>query len=267
MQSSYNFIRASNASLEGKREITTKYNSTKVVVNEEEKEDIIPSQEYIEQKGEEILESYRERCAQVLNSAQERAEEILENAKSSAEAIEKTSYENGYLQGKSNGYEDGYKEGYSKAQDECYKEISTLINRAETILLSSNKQYEEYLKEKEKCILDLALNMAKIIAKKEFEKTESILSMINPLLEEAKGEENIVIRCNSKYIELLESKKDYFIKYYRLKGEIFILEDPLMELGNITIENKNGKSVVGSDIAIEKIEEIIKEYSLGGQND
>ena len=40
-----------------------------------------------------------------------------------------------------------------------------------------------------------------------------------------------------------------------------------MDIGNISVENKNGKSIIGSDLAIEKIEEMINEYSLGGYND
>ena len=68
-------------------------------------------------------------------------------------------------------------------------------------------------------------------------------------------------------INLTICKKSYFIQNYRLKGDIFVLEDPLMDIGNISVENKNGKSIIGSDLAIEKIEEMINEYSLGGYND
>ena len=57
--------------------------------------------------------------------------------------------------------------------------------------------------------------MAKIITNKNFENDESVISLINPVLEQFRGEENIVIKCNGNYIvALFESKVNEWKKSY-----------------------------------------------------
>ena len=95
---------------------------------------------------------------------------------------------------------------------------------------------------------------------KNFENDESVISLINPVLEQFRGEENIVIKCNGNYIVAIESKVNEWKKSYAISGEILVLEDPLMELGNAVLEKSTGKVVVGLDVSLEKLEESIKEF-------
>lgn len=171
--------------------------------------------------------------------------------------IEKTSYEEGYAQGKENGFEDGYQEGLQKAKLETEEEVKRYIKKSEKILESANSKLKEYLKLKEKDIINIAFEMAAIIARKELHKSEGILPLLEDILNEAKAEENIIIKCNTAHVKAIEDKVDYYKKAYAIKGEIFIIEDPLMESGNAIVEKSTGKAIIGLDIGLEKLQEAL----------
>ena len=113
------------------------------------------------------------------------------------------------------------------------------------------------MKLKEKDIINIAFEMAAIIARKELQKSEGILPLLEDILNEAKAEENIIIKCNTAHVKAIEDKVDYYKKAYAIKGEIFIIEDPLMESGNAIVEKSTGKAIIGLDIGLEKLQEAL----------
>lgn len=258
MQSSFNLIKGTKASVNGDKSINTHY----IEVKGKDEDNTL---EQSSEAG--LLKSYELLGSNIIKKARNDAEGIIVESTKKAREIEKEAYEKGYLQGQANGYEDGSKEGYSKAIEDGNKEISQIIDKAYSILANAEREYEEYKLAKEKEIINLALEMAKIISSKEFEKSDSLLQLIEPVIEEAKGEDSIVIRCNSKYINSIKDKVDFWKNTYGIKGEVFILEDPIMELGKGIIEKSTGKIIVGMDITFEKLEAVLKEHFIGGNND
>ena len=228
MHSSCNLIKSSNTSVKGDIEIVTE-----CVVTEEE--------QHFQEIENNQIKSYEVIGASILDKARKDSDHIIMEAFQYSKNIEKEAYEKGYAQGINNGYEDGNKQGYAESKEE-----------AKSII-------EEAIK-KEKEIVKLSLEMAKIITNKNFENDESVISLINPVLEQFRGEENIVIKCNGNYIVAIESKVNEWKKSYAISGEILVLEDPLMELGNAVLEKSTGKVIVGLDVSLEKLEESIKEF-------
>lgn len=249
MQSSYNLIKSASALDSSKKIIETNYT---VQIDEEGRNEPEISIE------DEFRKNYEAIGFNIIRKAKIEAEDIKKKSQIIADEIEKRAYEEGYNQGKENGYEDGYEKGYAEAIEkvklETEKEIKERIDRAEKILEEANKEYKEYLLKKEKEILRLSFDMANIIAKSEIKLSEGILPLIENVLEEAKGEENIIIKCNNIHSKAIKEKVDYYKKAYAIKGEIFILEDELMEPGNAIIDKGTGKAVIGLDIALEKLE-------------
>lgn len=245
MQLSYNLIKNTSALKSSEKKIETNYIS-KIEAKDIEKENLFVEQE--------IRKSYDILGSNIIKKAKSEAEEIIMNARVISSEIEKKAYEKGYNQGEANGFEDGYKDALEKVKIDTEEMVRVKIEKAEKILEESNAEYIEYLNIKEKEIINLAFKMASIIAKKELQKEDGILPLIEEILEEAKGEENIIIRCNSIHVKGIEEKIEYYKKAYVIKGEIFILEDPLMEEGNAIIEKSTGKAVVGLDIALDKLE-------------
>lgn len=252
MQLSYNLIKNKTERVAEEKEIKTNY------ISKFEKVEI----ENIEKFNDnDISKSYENIGINIIKKAKIEAENIVMDSRRISVEIEKEAYEKGYVQGKENGYEDGYKTGYTEALEKVEREteeaVKNYINNANEILSKANNDYKEYLKEKEKDIISLALEIAKIIASKEVKLSEGINSLIEDVLNESKGEENVIIRCNNIHIEAIKEKIDYYKKAYGIKGDIFILEDTLMEPGNAVVEKTTGKSVIGIDIAIEKLEEAL----------
>lgn len=250
MQLSYNLIKSNSALEVSKKKIETNYLSKEEALEENKEQDI----KSIEA---EIRKSYESLGASILKKAKREAEELLMKSRKTAIKIEKTSYEEGYAQGKENGFEDGYKEGLKKAKLETEEEVNGYIKKSEKILESANSEFKEYLKLKEKDIINIAFEMAAIIARKELQQSEGILPLLEDILNEAKGEENIIIKCNTVHVKAIKDKVDYYKKAYAIKGEIFIIEDPLMESGNAIVEKNTGKAISGLDIGLEKLEEAL----------
>lgn len=251
MQLSYNLIKSNSALESYKKKIETNY-----VRKEEslEENNQLEDRKSIE---DEIRRSYENLGANILRKAKIEAEELLMQSRKTAIEIEKTSYEEGYAQGKENGFEDGYNEGLQKVKLDTEDEVRENIKKSEKILECANSEYKEYLQKKEKDIIKLAFEMASIIAKRELQVPDGILPLLEDVLNEAKGEENIIIKCNSIHIKAISDKVDYYKKAYAIKGEIFILEDPLIESGNAIVEKNTGKAMIGLDIALEKLEEAL----------
>ncbi|MBS4804574.1 MAG: flagellar biosynthesis/type III secretory pathway-like protein [Clostridium sp.] len=251
MQSSYNLIKNTSALKGSEKKIATNYIG---------KQEILENEKVQEQESREveIKRSYEIIGANIIKKSKEEADEIIEKANEIKGEIEKKAYEEGYNQGKQNGYEDGYTEGLNKVQIDTEDKIRERIEKAEEILSKANNEYIEYLNEKEKEIISLAFEMASVIAKKEISSSDGILPLLEDILSDAKGEENIIIKCNSIHIKGIEEKLKYYKKAYAIKGEIFVLEDPLMEEGNAIIEKNTGKAVIGLDIALKNLEQALQ---------
>ncbi|NLL29450.1 MAG: flagellar biosynthesis/type III secretory pathway-like protein [Clostridiales bacterium] len=208
-----------------------------------------------------IKASYEKLGADIIRKAKSEAEAIIMGSRQNAVLIEKEAYEKGYAQGKQNGYEDGFDKGYKESiervKQETKDKVKEKIEIAERILASANTEYLDYINTKEKEIVALAFEMAKAIAGRELKKDEGIMPLVEDILNESKNEENIIIRCNKVHIKPIEEKIEYYKKAYSIKGEIFILEDPLMEEGNAIVEKNSGKAIVGMDVALEKLEEAL----------
>ena len=158
MHSSFNLIKSNSANINGGKEIITDY------INEVQ-EDVSKN----------ILNSYEVIGKKILDKARSDAEIITMEAMKRARDIEKESYTQGYEQGLANGYEDGNQKGYQEAKQKGEIEVNNLINKANEILAKAEQDYENYLNIKKDEIINLSLEMAKMIVAKEFQIDESIL--------------------------------------------------------------------------------------------
>ena len=253
MQSSCNLIKSEIATTGNNKIIATSY------INERLKKEILEEEEVIQIDS--IIQSYENIGAGIIKNAKKEAEGIVLKSLEEAAIAERLAYEEGYSKGTENGYEDGYKTSYEKALVDMEDKIKEEIGKAERILSLADEDYKNYIDDKRSEILNLALEMAKIIAGKELQLSEGILHLIDPILEKSKGEENIVIKCNSIHCEAIRERLGYWQTAYAIKGEIFVLEDTLMEPGNVEVQKRTGKIIVGMDVALEKLEELILKAS------
>lgn len=261
MQSSYSLIKNRFATNGEKRVITTeyvgKYSKT------EEQEEII-EEEVVEETPkapkidpEELLQRYEEIGKRIISDAENEKRAILLRTEMEASTAEKKAYEKGYEQGMQNGYDDGYKKAYDETIDDAKNKAADIIEKAEKLLNSAQKDYAEYLDSKKDEIVNLALNIAESITRKILREDDGINSLIDEAFKISKGEESIIIRANSIHVDKIKENSDRWRISYAIKNDIFVVTDDSLEPGNAILEKPSGIVKVGVDTGMEQIKKAI----------
>ena len=94
----------------------------------------------------------------------------------------------------------------------------------------------------------------------ELEKKDGIIKYIESILEELKKEKNVVIKCNHIYLSAIKEKIEDIKRDESIKSEIFVIEDPLLKIGEVEVIKDNGKIVISAD----KIEDSIRSILANG---
>lgn len=244
MQSSYSLIKRDRALESEEKKIVTNYRpedygkKAPVEMNNSESS---------------TLESYETIGANIIKEAQRKRDQILLESRTQAALIEKNAYEKGYNQGIQNGHEDGRNEAIEATMPKAMEEAEMIIDNAKQILSSAEHSYNDYLKNKKQEIINLSFIIAEKILRREVLKDDGINEMIEEAFQLAKGEENIIVRCNTIYKEELESKIPYWKTTYNITGEIFVLSGDDIEPGNAIVEKNSGMIQVGIDVGLEGI--------------
>lgn len=256
MQSSYRSLIKKNFAKSGENKvISTEYVCKKPVFERIEMDQI--EEEVIEQvpqiDPEELLKRYEDIGQRIIQDAKREKQAIALRAQMEANAAEKAAYEKGYAQGLENGYEDGYKKVYEENVEAAKAEAAEIVNKAEALLKSAHKNYEQYLENKKLEIIKLALEIAEGITMKTLSEKGAMNSLIEEAFKLSRGEESIILKVNSIHVEELKGQAEVWKKTYGIKNEIFVLADDFMNPGNAILEKPNGEVKVGVDIGMEQI--------------
>lgn len=257
MQSSYSLIKKNLARQGQSKVISTEYEIKKAVVEDEG----LGQVEKVHVDPEEVLKRYEEIGKKIIEDAKNEQQAMMLKAQMSADKAEKEAYEKGYSQGQHNGYEDGFNDGHTKAYAETIyiakAEAEEIRKKSETLLKSANENYQMYLDDKRREIIDLAIDIARGICKKELSKDDSLNILIEDAFKLSKNEENIVVKTNSLHIEEFKKQINRWKIMYGIKNEIFVLEDNELEPGNAVLEKTSGIVKVGIDAGMDQIRKAI----------
>jgi flagellar assembly protein FliH len=260
MQLSYNVIKNNSVKDLGAKEIVTdaeaKVVKFPVVINPENGAASVPNvqMESYEKLAKSLIENARRQSEAILSRAYEDARLIEEDAAHKAELMQNEAFERGY----SEGNEEGFNKAYNETMISAKREAEAIIASAEALLGDAKHQYEEYLKEKSQEISEMILTIAESVLKKEVQDSSTVKTMIFNALETSKNAKNFIIRCNTIYVEELKAIVPNWKEELGYLGDIFILKDDSLEIGNAVIDKGNGKVVVGVDIALQKISDILE---------
>lgn len=207
-----------------------------------------------------ILQSFNSLGENILKKARKEREDILSKVMEEAKLIEKEAYEKGYTQGNKNGYEDGHASGYKEAYEinieRAKEEASSLINEATEVLLNSKDFYTKYLEDKKKEIIELSINIAQTVLKKELQRENGIDELVQEYIESSKESKVFLIKCNKKHSDSIKAHIQEWKSYYGIE-EIHLIEDENMSEGNAEIHKDKGKCIVGIDIGMDKVREAL----------
>lgn len=253
MHSSYNLIKQNRIINKDSKVVETEYIMDPNLNSDGEVIDKGISYE----EAQKYIRNYENIGKNIIIEAQRKRDSFLFETTAKADEIERKAYEKGYKQGIQNGYDDGKKEAYDTCLPEAIKEVEEVKKKAENILKSAVESYEAYLDTKKQDILELAITIAENILNREIKIKDGLNNIVDSALQLSKGEENVLIKCNSVHEE--ELKKEIFIwkTKYNIKGEIFILPDDEIHPGNAIIEKNTGKIEVGIDIGLERIKQVL----------
>lgn len=251
MQSSCNVIKNSSVIKDGNKPIVTEFQR----LSEAQQKELNETNAKI------FIDSYENLAKTMIENARKQRDEILSTAYLEAEKISKEAYEKAYQEGSQNGYNDGfskaYEEGYKNNLDRALQEAEVIKNNADNILKASIEEKERYFKEKENEIKELIINSVEIILKREVRDADGLNSIIFDALSKVKNTKTFIIKSNQIYCEEFKSQINLWKEQLPFKGDIFIIADESIEEGSAVIERDNGKVVVGVDIALEKVREIL----------
>lgn len=257
MQSSYSVIKSDFATQGTEKKITTSFKKERAL--NQDKVSMGGSPKEVIENYEELIKNYEGIASSILKNARAEAENIKLSALERISEEEKRRYEIAYEDGRRNGYEDGMAEAIDRVLPEARREADEIIVMAESVLKYANSQFDEYVEKKRGEIISLAFTIAHHILNKEVVEDENLTLFIEQVLEGSKGEENIIIKCNPAHEDEVSGKIASFKIKYAIRGEIFILPDNNIPLGNVVVEKNSGIIEAGIDVALN----IIKEEMFG----
>ncbi|MBU3111782.1 FliH/SctL family protein [Clostridium lacusfryxellense] len=241
---SFNVIKNSRVTTQGDSEINTQSSETFVTQNRDDK-----------QKSEIYdMESYQNIANNILENARRESQDII--SKAYAEAVETKAQ--AYQEGMEQGHEKAYNEAISGAMQEANK----VRAEADSILAKAKVEYDDYLKEKEKHIKELIVNIAQSILKKEVKQEDALNEMIFNTLKMERNIKLYIIKINSSHFEMVKSQVENFKSKLAFQGDIFVIQDEFLDDGTAVVEKETGKSIISIDYGIEKIIEFLCEEQI-----
>lgn len=248
MQLSFNVIKNSRIIEQGDKKIDTQLSEVPMDVSMDEHYGIKSSD----------MESYETIASNTLDQANRKSEEIISKAYIDAEEAKTQAIKEGYAQGSKEGYETAYNENLSVAMDEA-KQVR---EKADSILVNAKMEYNDYLIEKEKHIKALIVTIAESILKKEVTQADALNEMIFNTIKAERDIKFYIVKSNSNHFDMIKSQVEIWKSKFAFQGDIFVIQDNLLDDGTAVIEKETGKSVVSIAYGIEKIVEIFKEEQI-----
>ena len=248
MQSSFNVIKNSRVIKQGNREINTQLSEASHVAIHGENVGIKNPN----------MEGYENIAKSILSGAKRQSEDIISKAYMDSVELKAQAFESGIEQG----YKEGFESAYDKAIDSAMESAKLVKAEADSILMSAKHQYNDYLLEKENHIKALIINIAESILKKEVKATDALNEMIFHTLEAERNIKTYIIKVNNCHFGTIKNQIEVFKNKLAFQGDIFVIEDNLLDDGTAVIEKETGKSIVSIAYGLEKIVEVFQQEQI-----
>ncbi len=192
------------------------------------------------------FEDLEGRCQQYIEQVRGQARSLIVEAQSESESIRKTS--------QAEGYDKGYQEGLAKAEQEIQKRIDAEVKKQvqaktqsaipaiKTIADSLATQRLEWLSEWESKGIHLAVAIAERILRREIAAhPESVISLIQEILEMTTGESHTSIYLNSEDAAFLDEQLVDLKTLVRSAGDADVIVDDSITRGGCYVRTQHGE--------------------------
>lgn len=133
---------------------------------------------------------------------------------------------------------EGYDEGFQKGLDEARSSIEELNKSLIGFMDATNRIYDEVSND----ILDMSIEMAKKIIKKEVETDRSVLlSVINGVLQDlSKEESRVILYVSPLDLAVAKNSVPEILESSQLEAKISVMSDENVDQGSVIVKTNNG---------------------------
>ncbi len=215
--------------------------------------------EEAEQEAFKILQKKSVEARKLKEEAQEEAEIILKDAKNEAARLEneaKAKADAIVQETRDKAVEEGKDEGYKKGEEE----VNRLIERVHAIINAAIDNKKNIIENTEEQLVDLVLLIARKVVKviSEMEK-DVVIENVREALKKLGKETEIVIKVNTKDLDLTTKNKRNFISMVESLERVRVEEDDRITRGGCIIETSLGDIDARVQTQLQVIEEKIRE--------
>lgn len=158
-----------------------------------------------------------------------------------------------------------YEEGLKKAEQEAMNMIEEAKAEKERILeevinLKENlkNEYQEELRNTEKELLDLSLNIAEKIINYEVEKSDNyVLGIVKDALDKVMSKKDVIVKLSTADYYTVLSNKKYLMANVKGFGEVDLVQDESMEPGSLIIDTPLGVIDGSIQVRMDNIQKVI----------
>ncbi len=185
-----------------------------------------------------------------IRNKEEEARALIERANREAEDIRDAARK----QGQNLGYQDGFDEGKAEAV--------RLVERLKMIMEAAIDKREEIISSAEEQIIRIILLIGRKVVKHITDKDEQVvIANIKSALQKVQGKEVIIVKVNSKDLEITTEHKEEFIGMIEGLKNIKVLEDSRVDRGGCIIETDFGSIDGRISTQLEEMEDRIREMA------
>jgi len=187
------------------------------------------------------------------NVSQENMPQYIEEAKKSIDEYYQTEMQR------------AYEEGIKKAEQEAMNLIEKARIEREKILEEVvalkeglENEYKEELKNAEKDLLDLSLNIAEKIINYEVDKSDNyVLGIVKDALDKVMTKKDVIVKLSTADYYTVLSNKKYLMSNVKGFGEIDLVQDESMDPGSLIIDTPLGVIDGSIQVRMDNIQKVI----------
>ena len=246
-----NILRSSEVIIDSRKYVLTE----KIKIKKEEKEDDLLEKNIRNETVEDLMEMK----SKILEESKKESDEILKNALKEKELMMAQTYDDS-IEIREKAKKEGFEEGLKNAIESMKEKERELLDEASNYKNEVVLKYDDFLKTREKRIVELVLNsVEKILNKEVVEDKELIESLVREGIEKSTFTRSIVIRvCESDYENAL-FRKSKILTFSKDISSIKFVIDYALNPGGCIIESEIGNVDLGVETKFEKLKEIYRD--------
>ncbi|GAA0331809.1 FliH/SctL family protein [Bacillus carboniphilus] len=203
---------------------------------------------------------------EIVNAANKQAEQILAEVHQHREQMlleldqERIHWAEEKEQLRTQVQKEAYEEGYNQGRNEGYKDLSTLFDKANSIVSQAQEDYHQHLIDSEKTIVELAVKVAEKVIGKKLRQEEDFISFSKEAIKQVKETKTAFIYVHPDNYEAILRSKNELTLLLPAESEIYVYANPELSSTSCLIETPGGKLDGSAEVQLAEIKQKLLEW-------